>query len=564
VFCPARPTPITRRFLRHAEYGQDFLAGGNREYFGDCIMMLTGTGTNVANLTSAHNRALLYSGVLAIVFVGVAYLWQVDKGLNLADEGFLWYGSQRVVHGDVPIRDFMAYDPGRYYWSAAFMRWWGDSGILALRGAVMLFQAAGLFVALLLITTATRKASPLYLAFAAAILLAWMLPRHKLFDISVSIFLIGALAYLAAAPALRRYFFAGVCVGLVAVFGRNHGVYSVFGSVLVMLALSLSSRQLRPTIRGLQYWLLGIVVGYSPLLLLALIKPGFVGEFVSSVTYIFEVKATNLALPIPWPWTVEMVTDRPIDAAGQWLVGLFFLAVGAYAVTSSAWLLWQGYRRVHASPALIACAALSVPYAHYAYSRADVFHLAQGIFPLLVGMLTLLASRSNLFKWSAAIPLLAFSLWVTLPYHPGWRCAVLTECRAIDAAGDNLSVEPSVADDVALIGRLVEQYAPNGRSFVVTPLWPAAYALHERESPMWLIYTIFPRSLALQMQEIERIKQADPGFVLIFDHVLDGRLDLRFEKTHALIAHFIEATYAPVADATANPAYLVFAGRKEE
>ena len=537
--------------LRRRKWRGFLPRSGGAEYYG-------------VSLTRGHSRALIAAGALAILFVLASQLWQADRGLNLADEGFLWYGAQRVVLGEVPIRDFMAYDPGRYYWSAGFMRWWGDSGILALRNAVALFQVAGLFVALLLIASATRRASPLYLALSAAVLLAWMVPRHKLFDIALSILLVGALAYLAAAPTLRRYFFAGVCVGLVAVFGRNHGVYGVFGSLVLMLALWLRSRQLTATLRGFRVWVLGIAVGYSPLVLLLLIKPGFAGEFIGSVTYLLEIKATNLALPIHWPWTVDMGSADAAETIRRWLVGWFFVGVGAYAVIAVSWLLWQSYRRAAAAPVLMASAALAIPYAHYAYSRADVSHLAQGIFPFLIGLLVLLASRPGRLKWFGVLALLACSLWVTLPQHPGWQCAVMMECRPIDAAGDRLKVQPAVADDVALIDRLVERYAPNGRSFVVTPLWPAAYALHERKSPMWLIYTIFPRSAAVQAKEIESIEQAAPGFLLIFDHALDGRDELRFAKTHADIARYIERTYRPVADATANPAYLVFAGRKAD
>src|SRR6185295_18228127 len=108
---------------------------------------------------------------LALVLSFMFLLTGLDAAPDLSDEGFLWYGALKAQVGQVPIRDFQAYDPGRYYWTAG---WFGVFGhdLLALRLATWLFQALGLFLALLAARRATR--SVWASAFMAMLILPWM------------------------------------------------------------------------------------------------------------------------------------------------------------------------------------------------------------------------------------------------------------------------------------------------------------------------------------------------------------------------------------------------------
>ena len=504
-----------------------------------------------------ENKLLVYQILaFASIVVFALFIWQGHKGFLIWDEGYLWYGAQRVMLGEVPIRDFMSYDPGRYYWSAALMSLWGDNGIMALRGAVAVFQVIGLFVALLLIARSARTPNFPYLVLSAVILVAWMYPRHKLFDISLSILLMGVLAFLVQHPTGRRYFLSGLCVGLVAVFGRNHGMYGVVGSLGVMGWLTIKRVDDPGFIKGVTLWAIGVTVGFTPILLMALLIPGFATAFWESLLFFLEIKTTNLTLPVPWPWRVAFDSLSVGRAIRGVLVGLFFIAIVVFGILAIAWVIRQKFHKSGVPPALVAAAFLALPYAHYAYSRADVSHLAKSIFPLLVGCLVLLATQPARTKWPLAFVLCGASLWV-MHIHPGWQCRASKQCVNIEISGSELSVNTHTASEIALLRKLAAEYAPNGQNFIATPFWPGAYPLLERKSPMWEIYALFPRSESFQQLEVERIKAANPGFILIFDFPLDGREELRFRNTHALIHQYILDNFELLPESP-NPAYQIY------
>lgn len=499
--------------------------------------------------SSRRSITLFASAVVLLLFV-----WQGRKGYNIGDEGFLWYGVQRVLAGEVPLRDFMAYDPGRYYWSAALLALWGQEGIMQLRAVVAIFQTLGLAAALCLLdranpaTSATRRRA--FMLVSALILVLWMFPRHKLFDTSLSIFLIGMLAALIRKPDQRHFLLLGIGVGLTAVFGRNHGLYGVFGGLLAIIWLHLGpNRNISPgLLRAFAIWLTGVLLGVLPIVLMLALVPGFATAFWESIRFLFEHKATNITLPIPWPWHAAFGLQPWDVVARQVLMGLFFMALPIFGVIG---LIWSFVSRLHGrsiEPVLMAAILMALPYAHYAYSRADIGHLALGIFPFLMGMLVLFARSPSRIGTVATLLLATASTGLMFVEHPGWQCRIAAPCVNLEISGSPLRIDPHTAASVNLLRQLERRHAPHGETFLATPLMPGAYPLLSRKAPVWAIYALFARGHAFEQQEIERLKAASPAFLLVMDAALDGRDELRFRNTHPHMQRHIEEHYEPIPD----------------
>ena len=146
-----------------------------------------------------------------------------------------------------------------------------------------------------------------------------------------------------------RYFFAGACVGLVAVFGRNHGVYGVVGSLGVMSWLTIKGvgqPGFPGFIRGIMLWAAGVIIGFAPVLLMVWLVPqGFCHNRLleKHPRFLFEVKATNL------PFAYSLAVEAPFDSASVQrsdstgvLVGLFFIGTIAFGVSANvAMVTWK-------------------------------------------------------------------------------------------------------------------------------------------------------------------------------------------------------------------------------
>ena len=495
----------------------------------------------------------------SLIFTIIFRIWQLHYSFSLWDEGYLWYGIQRVAQGEVPMRDFMAYDPARYYIYAALAAMFGGHGLLDLRLGITLVQAIAVFAGLWVVVAATQRRNIIYWLLIVATLSAWMQPYSKPLDFLLCALLVAALSYLAQRPNRTGHLLAGLCVGLAAVLGRDHGIYGVVASVGVMLWHAIRPGEGIGLIKGFTIWALGVIIGFTPMLLMMALVPGFALTMWESIRLMFEYGSTNIARPVPWPWLINPMAPLP-ETIRTITTGLFFIAVIAFCVIAVAWVVAQRIRHRPTPPVLVGAAFMAVPYAHYAFSRADTFHLVISMYPVMIACLVILGTKPARICYPLVAILCAVSLWTLAPMQTAWQCERNRKCVNTEISGDVFTIDPQTAADIALLHTLAAKYALNGRPFVAVPFWPGAYAVLDRPSPLWEIYPLFPRSAAFEQAEIARMKVANPGFAVIVNANLDGREDFRFQNTHKLTYQYIVDHFDRVDD-PAHPNYEIFKSR---
>jgi hypothetical protein len=409
-----------------------------------------------------------------VALAAAGFLLQRANGLDLGDEGFIWYAALAAARGEVPLRDFRSYDPGWSYWIAGWFALLGRDGFVAVRLAAAAAQALAFFTVLRTLARAGLGAA-WALAFGGLWLLwAFDVPATLNGAVGLAVAVTGAA--LLARPSAARHLLAGVVAGAAAFIGRNHGLYAV--CVLAVLVLLTPPSPSRPALaRRCAFAALGVVAGYAPMLILCAAVPGFAHAFVESVAMWLRLGQTNLARDVPWPWRAGGGT------------GVVFLLV-PLAVSGLLALAWTRPR--FRSPLLLSGAVTAAVYLHYTFSRPDEFHLARGaVPPLLVataGAVACAAGRARLLGALALAAFAAVSGWAVLPRHGAWaRARASGRYQVVTIGGDRLATERV---DASLI-RSARRASESGDLYAA-PTVPGLYAVLGQRSPVWDIYPLLP------------------------------------------------------------------------
>lgn len=489
----------------------------------------------------ASEPALVPCAAIAVLLCAAMFLLQGRIGINLQDEGFLWYGAIRTHAGELPLRDFRAYDPGRYFWCAGWMSIFGD-GLVVVRGAAWAFAALGITAGLLALSRSLMSASAriAWLAIAGVMLVAWMTPPWKLYESSIAMIVAWVAVRLIESPTRSRTIAAGIAVGAAAFFGRNLGVYA---GVSVAIVTAIACWKFRRSFaRAFVELAVGTLVGYAPMLALIAFAPGYREAFVDSIAFYARQGALNAELPMPFPWRIDL-TGRSFEAAAAGLtIGTLFLALPAiYGIA-----VWCGLR-VRRNEAgggefarwapLVATALVGAAWYHHASVRSDRQHLAQCIHPFLIVLLSLpfvlRVPRATLARagiWLAAFVATVFGAGTSLlPVQRAWPQAG-EEFRDVVVGDEHLLLSPKQAGLVHGLLTAVQANVPPEDELWVTAQFIGLYPILGRRAPAWDIY---PAWRADDREEERMLRElADVRYAIVDVRPIGGDPNMRLEVSH--------------------------------
>jgi len=497
-------------------------------------------------------RTVLVAVVLALVACLGYHLAAGDLYLNLRDEGYLWYGVEAVRAGEVPLLDFQAYDPGRYYWCELFAPLFG-SGIVGIRGAVSLFHAVGMVFGLLVL----RRLLPSdrWLVPAALLLLLWGFPRFKLFESAITLAGTWALCRVVERPRARRWLVAGLITGTAAFFGRNHGVYLALSSLVVAGLLAWRGRLAAPR-HELGALAGGVLLGYAPMLLLLCLVPGFAAAFWTAVLSILD-RGANLPLPFPWDWRPALAEH---GVAGGVVLQLgFLLPVVALPLGLSA-LLRTPAERLEERAALVAATIVGAVYVHHYSVRADLPHLAQAVAPVLVLLVALAPTRRATAL--VLLGLLAHAGVLAARHHPELRHfdpTVPTPALATyEHDGATLRLKEALARHLSRVRTTLEQVVPAEDELFIAPTRPSLYPLLSKRSPTWWIYFLWPATAEEQRETLRRLDERGVRWALIVEKSFTDDETYDFRNTNPLVWEQLETSWTRIGEGVLPPDYYLF------
>ena len=189
-------------------------------------------------------------------------------------------------------------------------------------------------------------------------------------------------------------------------------------------------------------------------------------------------------------------------------------------------------KRLLANPLWLAAVFVGVPYLHHVFSRGDVPHLSEGIFPLLAGIAAL--SNRKLGAW-----LILFTLLGALPLtNLFFKAFVRPESMTFYRVGPDrmwvFKTDVYLADNYK---KLIAEQVPANEKLFLAPICSTLYCILGRTSPTYSTFFFRPGTEKQQKRTIRELESVN--WAVISDVALDGRVDLRFSNAQGLVTEYL-------------------------
>lgn len=494
----------------------------------------------------------------SILLCSLLFLLFSKYGFGFEDEGLLWYASQRTHVGELAIRDFFAYDPGRYFWNSFIFYLTGNSGLNSLLIAASAFGGVGLATSWYTMGVA-KITFPWRLTFAIIIAIALCYPRHKVYEQTLSLILVSIIYFILLSPgSIKRWFFFGILTGIAAFFGRNHGVFFVISALILVLYLWID-KSLKNSRNLALCYITGIIVGYLPILSLISFDQQFRVEFIDSV---LSVLNWQLSLPIPFFWRMNYSSGVNFDIINYLSVGLVCILAPLVYLIGLFILFITAFKRGSKNHTVLLLGAASLaglPYLHQAFDRADFGHIAQSILPVFIAIAAMICefSKHPRFRIASYIfcilsLIVCLSAWVTsLPITRMLRAETSLPGSIVSYQIDNnkFLINSSQANILSEVRRITKKCEVTDNEFLALPQFPGIYAYLGLKAPFWEMYYLYQRSSEFQLRHIKAISKVK--VILISpDATVDGLEKLKLKYTYGDLMGYIEKKYKKINSTT--------------
>ena len=487
------------------------------------------------------------------ILCSLVFLLFSKYGFGWADEGLLWYASQRTYVGELAIRDFFAYDPGRYYWNSFIFFLTGGTGLNDLLIATTAFGGVGLATAWY--TMGYAKISfPWRLTFSIIIAIALCYPRHKVYEQSLSLILVSIVYFIIVSPnLLKRWLVFGVLTGMVAFFGRNHGVFYVISGLFLVAYLWFDKGLKQPIRSGISY-VSGIFIGYLPILILLTINKQFRIAFIESVVSVLN---WQLSLPIPFFWRMDYSSGLNFETINQFSIGAVCILVPVIYMIGIFVLFKSAFKHESKNNAsLLGAASLAgIPYLHQAFDRADFGHIAQSILPVFIAI----AAMIFYFPKSRNLRILSyiFCFFSLIFLLSAWFCNLpsirmlrveATEPSSVtyyQIGNRHFLINSVQANVLTEVKKITQKCSVSDNEFLALPHFPGVYAYLGLKAPFWEMYYLYKRSADFQQRHIKAISRVK--VILISPNAtVDNIEKLKLKYTYGDLMDYIEKNYRKI------------------